>query len=48
LYQAKSDTQIIVLWKTENSWEGVTNHNESVLIEEIGNAIDKYLDVRPV
>lgn len=42
LFQAKSTSEIIVLWKTHNIWEGVSNLGESELIPLIGEAIDKH------
>jgi hypothetical protein len=42
LFQAKSPTEIITLWKNKKVWEGVTNLEESDLIEQIGRSIDTY------
>jgi hypothetical protein len=42
LFQAKSPSQIIMLWKIKESWEGVTNNDEPAFIEYIGAAIDKH------
>lgn len=42
LFQAKSELEIIVLWKTNENWEGVSNMGESAFIEQIGYAIDKH------
>jgi hypothetical protein len=44
LFQAKSASEIIMLWKTNETWEGVTNLGESAFIEEIGKAIDEQVN----
>jgi hypothetical protein len=43
LYHAKSLSETIILWKLNEVWEGVTNVEESTLIQAIGISIDKYL-----
>jgi len=45
LFQAKSSSQVIVLWKTKDGWDGATNEDEPVLIVSIGKAIDKHLSI---
>ena len=42
LFEAKSTVEIIILWKNNTNWEGVTNVGEPVLIEHIGKAIDSH------
>jgi hypothetical protein len=42
LYQAKSDWQVIILWKVDNRWEGVSNTSENAFISVIGQSIDKF------
>jgi hypothetical protein len=42
LYHAKSLSETIILWKHKETWEGVTNLEESMLIQSIGISIDKY------
>jgi hypothetical protein len=42
LYQAKSLSETIILWKHNKVWEGVTNSEESQLIQAVGISIDKY------
>lgn len=44
LFQAKSASEIIMLWKTGDTWEGVTNVEEDVFIEHIGKAIDNHVN----
>lgn len=44
LFQAKSAQEIIMLWKTGDTWEGVTNVEEAVFIEQIGKAIDNHVN----
>jgi hypothetical protein len=43
LFQAKSLSEIITLWKNQKVWEGVTNLEGSDLIEQIGKSIDAHL-----
>ena len=43
LYQARSESQVMVLWKNDLKWEGAGNTEEGPLIELIGAAIDKHL-----
>ena len=42
LFQAKSKTRIIILWKANNAWDGASNAQSSNLIATIGEAIDYY------
>jgi hypothetical protein len=43
LYQARSDLDVIILWKKDNKWEGEGNTEEVSLIGLIGTEIDKHL-----
>ena len=43
LFQAKSISEVVVLWKNNNEWEGVSNSEDTSLIKLIGTAIDKHL-----
>lgn len=43
LFQAKSELQILILWKVKNKWEGVSNRDDNMLVENIGHSIDKFL-----
>jgi hypothetical protein len=43
LFQARSESQVMVLWKNDLKWEGAGNTEEEPLIELIGAAIDKHL-----
>ena len=42
LFQAKSKTRIIVLWKANNAWDGASNQQSPALVSSIGEAIDYY------
>lgn len=42
LYQARSNAQVIILWKMNNVWEGAGNIDASGLVSQIGEAIDEY------
>jgi hypothetical protein len=43
LYQARSDLNVIVLWKNNNKWEGAGTIEDPFIVELVGNAIDKHL-----
>ena len=43
LFQAKSVSEVLVLWKNHNEWEGVSNSEDNNLIKVLGAAIDKHL-----
>lgn len=45
LFRAASSCEVIVLWKTNNVWEGVSNKDEPFFINLIGLAIDKHFIV---
>lgn len=42
LYQARSETDVVVLWKNDLKWEGAGNTEEQPLIKLIGAAIDNH------
>jgi len=48
LFQAKSRTRIIVLWKVQQVWEGASNNSSPGLISSIGEAIDIYYSSQSV
>lgn len=43
LYQARSESDVVVLWKNDCKWEGAGNTEKEPLIELLGAAIDKHL-----
>lgn len=42
LYQARSNSQVIILWKVGGVWEGAGNIDAAGLVFHIGEAIDEY------
>ena len=43
LYQARSDFEVVVVWKNNDKWEGAGNIQDISLVELVGIAIDKHL-----
>ena len=42
LFQARSNLQVVILWKVNGIWEGAGNIDAAGLVSKIGEAIDEY------
>ncbi len=42
LFQARSNLQVVILWKVNGIWEGAGNVDAAGLVSKIGKAIDEY------